>query len=132
VTGGALPASGREVTSTGLPPHVAAALAYLAWWVTGLLFLLLERRSAYVRFHALQAVIGLGAVWALGCACWLLSVPMAFVSARGFQTLIGMALVVWVAGVIPWTVCLRKAWHGERWKLPLAGALAARLVDDGW
>jgi uncharacterized membrane protein len=50
----------EESSSTGLDPHVAAALAYLAGPFSGVLILLAERTSAYVRFHAWQSVIGLG------------------------------------------------------------------------
>ena len=37
-------------TSTGLAPRTAATLAYAAWWMTGLIFWLLEREDRFVRF----------------------------------------------------------------------------------
>ena len=46
---------------TGLTPHVAASLAYLAGPFSGALLLATERESGFVRFHAWQAVVGLGA-----------------------------------------------------------------------
>ena len=50
------------VTSTGLTPRTAATLAYLSWWVTGLVFWLVERQDRFVRFHAAQAMVAFGAI----------------------------------------------------------------------
>ena len=51
-----------EESSTGLTPRVAAVLAYLAGPFSGVLVLLAERTSGFVRFHAWQSVLGLGAL----------------------------------------------------------------------
>ena len=57
-----MPVSGRSGSSfTGLTPHVAASLAYLAGPFSGALLLATETESRFVRFHAWQAVVGLGA-----------------------------------------------------------------------
>ena len=54
-----------ETTSSGLDPQLASALAYLAGWVTGALFLAIEQRHLGVRFHAAQAVVVFGGLSAL-------------------------------------------------------------------
>ena len=38
-------------STTGLTTRTAAVLAYLGWWVTGLIFWAVERRDLQVRFH---------------------------------------------------------------------------------
>ncbi len=43
-------------TQSGLPENVAALLSYVLGWITGLIFLLIDRR-AYVRFHAAQSIV---------------------------------------------------------------------------
>ena len=43
-------------TKSGLPENVAALLSYVLGWVTGLVFLLIDKRP-YVRFHAAQSVV---------------------------------------------------------------------------
>ena len=115
-------------TSTGLDPRVAATLSYLVGWLTGLLFYLLERDNKYVRFHAMQSIVGLGALWALGVSFWILGFLTVFVSATGFRILMWMAEITWLAGVIVWLICLFKAYSGERWKLPIAGDVAERFA----
>jgi uncharacterized membrane protein len=122
------PASGPAASSTGLDPRVAAALAYLVGWLSGLILFLLERDSEYVRFHAMQSIVALGVLWALGVSLWILGFLAVFVSATGFQVLIWLAQAVWAVGLIVWIVCLFKASAGERWKLPVAGEVAERLA----
>ena len=43
-------------TRSGIPENVAAPLSYVLGWITGLIFLLIDKRS-YVRFHAAQSLI---------------------------------------------------------------------------
>jgi uncharacterized membrane protein len=116
-----------QPSSTGLDPNLAAALAYLAWWVTGAAVLALERESAYVRFHAWQSVVALGGVFAIGVALGLAAFLMLSVSAVGFTAVLWLAMAVWGAGLVLWAVCLAKAYAGERWTAPLAGRVAERF-----
>ena len=46
-----------EKTSTGLDANVAAALSYLVGFVTGIIFLLVEKENKFVRFHAMQSTL---------------------------------------------------------------------------
>lgn len=117
-----------EPTSSGLSPVVAAALACLGGWVTGLIFLVVERESRYVRFHAAQAVVGIGGLWAAGVACWVASFLAVFVSATAFRVMMAVAQAFWVVTILVWAVCLYKAYRGEWWKLPYAGNVARRIA----
>lgn len=115
-------------SSTGLTPRTGALLAYLAWWVTGALMLLVERRDRFVRFHAAQSLTGLGAVWLLGAVVYLSAFVLLSVSATWFTTLLWLALGIWAAGVGLWIVCLVKISRGEPWRMPLAAGIADRLA----
>jgi uncharacterized membrane protein len=74
-------------SSSGLDPHVAAMLAYLAWWVTGILFYLIERDNRFVRFHAAQSIVAFGGISILGAVLMMSSFVLLFVWAAGFQVL---------------------------------------------
>jgi uncharacterized membrane protein len=115
-------------SSTGLTPRMAAALAYLAGPFSGALLLATERTSRFVRFHAWQAVFGLGV---LGTAAVLFLI-MAFVtliaSPTAFWAMLWLAAITGVAWVIVWALCLRQAYIGRLWKLPIAGAYAERFA----
>ena len=125
----AMPAREEVASSfTGLTPHVAASLAYLAGPFSGALVLATERESGFVRFHAWQAVVGLGllgvaAVFFLGLAFVLL-----IVSPRAFWVMLWLAAATGAAWVGVWALCVFNAYKGRLWKLPLAGAYAERLV----
>lgn len=114
-------------TSTGLDPRMAAALAYLAWWLTGALFLSLEPTHRFVRFHARQALVVFGLVSVVGVALWLASLVAMFASPVLFQVTALLAPVVWGVGLALWAACVAQAARGKWWVVPIIGSwLAAR------
>lgn len=44
-------------SSTGMKENVAGLLCYPVGWITGLIFILIEKESRFVRFHATQSII---------------------------------------------------------------------------
>src|SRR6516164_9964351 len=63
------PELGPKSTSTGLPSNVAAALACIPL-IGGIIFYIVEKHDAFVRFYAMQSII-FGIAWILisiGCA----------------------------------------------------------------
>ena len=115
-----------QPSSTGLDRNIAAALAYLAGPVSGLLIMVLERSSRFVRFHAMQSIVGLGGLWLLAGAFGLLAGLAVFVSATGFFVLLYAAWLTGGAWIVVWIICLVKAFTGQWWKLPVAGEYAER------
>lgn len=115
-------------SSTGLDPHVAAALAYLAGPFSGVLILLVERANGYVRFHAWQAIIGLGGLGLLSAATLVFSFLTLLLSPFVFTVMYRVSEVVAIVWVVAWIVCLVKAFTGERWEMPFAGRYAERLA----
>jgi uncharacterized membrane protein len=113
-------------SSTGLTPQMAAVLAYLAGPLSGALLLGVEQTSRFVRFHAFQALVGLGT---LGVAA-LLFLGLAFllllVSPVAFWTMLWFSAATAVAWLCVWAVCLFQAYKGRIWKLPVAGIYAER------
>ncbi len=121
----------RAASTTGLEPSFAAALAYLAGPFSGLIMLLAEPTNQYVRFHAWQAFLGLGALGLLAALCLLSAFLGLFLSPSMFRTLNILSAVLAVAWLIAWALCLVKAFGGNAWKLPLVGAWAERRVLKG-
>jgi uncharacterized membrane protein len=125
---GARPSPGGAST-TGLDPHVAAALSYLAGPFSGVLLLLAERTNPHVRFHAWQSLVALGGLWVLGLVLYLLAFAALFVSATAFRLLLWLAVLVWAGWVVLWVICLVKAYRGEPFRLPLVAGFAERRAD---
>ena len=118
----------REPSSTGLDAHVAATLAYLAGPFSGILVLLAEQTSPYVRFHAWQSVLGLGGLGLIVVLLLGLAFASVMVSATAFRVLLIVSWTAWLLWIVCWAVCLVKAFTRRRWKLPIAGTYAERLT----
>jgi uncharacterized membrane protein len=124
----ARPASTPRASSTGLEPRTASVLAYLAGPFSGALILLAESANDDVRFHAWQSIVGLGGLGLAVLASYILAFIAIFVSAAAVSLMVGVATVIWIVLAMVWALCLWKAWSGGRWKLPLAGDYAERLL----
>lgn len=118
-------------SSTGLPSHVAAPLAYAGWWLTGLVFWFVERRDAYVRFHAAQSVAAFGIIAALIAGFCLMAVASLSFLPNAFTPFLWAAAGTWLAGVLLWGLSMWKAARGSAWRIPLAADLADRMVGPG-
>ena len=53
-----------DVSSTNLEPNVAGLLCYLGTWITGIIFILIEQKNRFVRFHAIQSIAIFGMLMA--------------------------------------------------------------------
>ena len=62
------PELGPKSTSTGLPSNVAAALACIPL-IGGIIFYIVEKHDAFVRFYAMQSIIFGGAWLLFNIAC---------------------------------------------------------------
>ncbi len=108
-------------SSTGLKANVAALIAYFGWWVTGIIFLVLEKKSQFVRFHAAQSIVVFGAVSILN---FILNIAF-----RRFWIIGGLlSAVIWIAGLALWVFLMYKAYQGENYKLPIAGDIASSIA----
>ena len=102
-------------SSTGLSENLAATLCYVLGWLTGLIFLLVEKQSGFVRFHAMQSLMTFGLLSIAGFVVSFLPGIGAFLS-----SLVGLLTLVL------WLVLIFKAWTGERYKLPMIGEEAEK------
>jgi uncharacterized membrane protein len=105
-----------EVSTLDLEPNVAGLLCYVGGWISGVIFLLLEQKNKFIRFHAIQSIIVFGALHLAGII--LGNIP--FVGLF-FGPAIG------VLGFILWIVLMVKAYHYQLYRVPWAGDLADKL-----
>ena len=47
-------------SSTGLKPNDAGLLCYVGIWISGIVFLIIEKKNTLVRFHAMQSLVCFG------------------------------------------------------------------------
>lgn len=105
-------------SSTNMQENVAALLCYLATFVTGIIFILIEKKSNFVRFHAMQSIVFFGAIWVLGFVVDY--VPYIGWLIRSLLSLLGF---------IMWIVFMIKAYQKEYFKFPIVGQIAEDFVN---
>ncbi len=117
-----------ESTSTGVDARLTSVLCYAGWWVTGLVFLFVERRHRGVRFHAAQSLLVFGTLSAVMLVSGGASAVAFLVEGPSFRMLQAAGNLVWIAAVALWLILLVRTWRGETWRLPLVADLADRLA----
>jgi uncharacterized membrane protein len=112
---------------TGLEENVAGLLCYVLWWLTGLIFILIDKRP-FVRFHAAQSLVTFGAIVAAYIVLGILGAASAF----GGWLVALMSILMWgvlgLGSFVIWILCMVKAYQGQRFKLPVVGDIAEKIA----
>lgn len=119
--------SGPGTPITGaMASATAAGLSYLLGFVTGIIFLVSEKRDPLVRFSAAQSVL----LSVASIAVWI-----AFSIVAGFLVAIRLWFLLFPLGAIirlalfgVWLWVMIRAFQGRRVALPLIGDMAQRLA----
>jgi len=104
-------------SSTGLDQNVAGLLCYLAGFITGIIFIVLEKKSRFVRFHAMQSIV-------LSAAIVIINFVAGLIPFLGFV----LQLIIELLGFILWIVMMVKAYNKEMYKLPIIGDLSENYI----
>ena len=99
----------KEQSSTGLDENVAGFLCYLFVFITGIVFLVVEKKSSFVKFHAKQSTIAFLILFVI-------------ILILGWIPIIGILIVI--SSLILWLILMIKALRGERYMLPIVGKMA--------
>lgn len=94
-----------------------AAASYLMGFITGVIFLLLEKESKFVRFHAMQSTILFGGIF-------IINIALGFIPILGWLAGLLLSLFAFVM----WIVCMWKSFQGEMYKVPYVGDLAEKQL----
>jgi uncharacterized membrane protein len=130
---GAAASSGAPAgAQSGLAENVASGLCYVLGWLTGLIFLLIDKRPS-VRFHAAQSIVVFGGLHILRV---ILGVVFGFGMFGGWwgghMMTFGLAgLVFGCLGLLTfilWIVLMVKGFQGEKFRVPMAADFAEQLV----
>lgn len=105
-------------TQSGLDENLAGALCYIVGFITGIIFLLIEKENRFVRFHALQSIITFVAIFAV-------SIVLSFIPIIGWI----LSLLIAPVSFGLWLFLMWKAYKGETFKLPFVGEMAAKQLE---
>jgi uncharacterized membrane protein len=116
------PAAGTSGdSSTGLKANIAGLLCYLGGWVTGIIFLVIEKKSSFVKFHAAQSIVVFGTISILNFFLGILLNRIWFLG-------VFLNAIIGLAAFILWVYLMYKAYQGQTVKLPIAGDIAQGIV----
>ena len=107
----------KKKTVLGIDQNLEAVLCYVIGWVTGIVFLVLEKENKFVRFHATQSLIVFLGLFIIGVVF-------------GFIPIIGwiISILLTPVGIVLWIILMFKAFQGEMYRLPVVGDIAAEQV----
>ena len=100
---------GKEQSSTGLEENIAGFFCYLLGFVTGIVFLVVEKKSSFVKFHAKQSTITFLGLFVI-------------ILVMGWIPVLGT--LVWIFTLILWLILMIEALQGKRYSLPIVGKMA--------
>src|ERR1700734_3635871 len=113
--------------TSGLQENVAGLLCYLLGWLTGIIFLLIDRRP-FVRFHAAQSIVVFGALTIIR---FLL--VFGFFGGRyfGFFSFVGLlSLLVSLVTLGAWLTLMTLAYLGKWYEVPVAAGIAKSIAGN--
>ena len=113
--------------ASGLTENVAGLLCYLVGWITGIIFLLIDKRP-FVRFHAAQSIVVFGALTIIH---WVLAFGWFGIHFYGFFSLWALvSLLVNLLAFIAWIVLMITAYQGKRLEVPIAAGIAKSIAGN--
>jgi uncharacterized membrane protein len=109
--------------STGGTPAASNAktnviLAYLFWWITGLIFLFVGKDNPDVKWNAAQSVVVLGGIWVIGIIVSFIFAPVGY--------------LIYLVGVVYWIIFLIGAFNyqGGHIKAPGIAQFTDQLTES--
>jgi uncharacterized membrane protein len=114
--------------SSGLEENMASALCYLAGWLTGVIFLVLEpyNKNKTIRFHAFQSIFWNIAIIPLYIVIGILSFVLHYIPVIGALVIMLIYALMGFGMFGLWLFLMYKAYNKEKFVLPIVGPLAEK------
>lgn len=109
------PAGGTPAASNS---KTNVILAYLLWWITGLIFLFVAKDDPDVKWNAAQSVVVLGGIWLIGLIVSIIFAPVGY--------------LIYLVAFVYWIIFLIGAFNyqGGHIKAPGIGQYTDQLTDQ--
>ncbi len=117
-------------SSTGLSANVAGLLCYVLGWVTGIVFVVLEKKSGFVKFHAWQSIMTFGVLTQVQLFLLLMGGIAGATFAPGLWSFaLVLTLIVGILMFVLWIILIVQAGTGKMWRVPIAGDWAEKQAS---
>ncbi|MGM0603501.1 MAG: DUF4870 domain-containing protein [Bacillota bacterium] len=107
----------HKKTTLGIDENIESMLCYLGIWITGIIFLFLEKENNHVRFNAMQSLLTFFSLFIMSAL--IVIIPVIGPILSGILTLVGTFI---------WLLMLYKTYNGELYKLPFVGNIAEDMI----
>ncbi len=107
-------ASASSTSGSGLEPNIAGLLCWLFAPVSSIIFLVVEKDSKFVKFHAWESMIWTLAGYAIAFVLYTVVTIVTLGLGACCAPILFLPVVVNIIGAI-------KAYNNEMWKLPVIG-----------
>ena len=118
-------------SSTGLASNVAGALSYVLGPITGIAFLVMEKQSRFVRFHAMQSTLVGVALVVFNVVINVVQAVLVRIPFIGWLFALGLAMIIGLASLCLWLALMYQAYVGKEWELPIVGEHARKFAEGG-
>ncbi len=115
-----------EKTSLGMDENIEGLLCYVLGWITGIVFLVLEKDNKFVRFHAMQSI---ATFLPLSIIAWIIGSIFVWLPFFGWAIAGMISTLIWILMLILWLILMFKAYQGEMYKLPVVGDFAENQIQ---
>jgi uncharacterized membrane protein len=122
----ATPVTVAAPSSDGLAENVAGLLCYVLGFLTGIIFLLIDKRP-FVKFHAAQSIVVFGAIFVLRIGLSLMAGMTGGLLGYGTFGLLSIGLSLLT--LVLWVLLMLKAYQHELFKLPIAAPIAEGIAN---
>ena|SRR5438093_3134616 len=117
----------QPASQGGIDKKTGSWLAYLLWWVTGVIMLFVGKNDPDVKYHAAQSIILFGSYSVIQIILRILG------GIEAVGLIIGIiSLLLWIGAVIFWIILLVKAFqgNGQRFQVPLLGGVITPYAEQ--
>jgi uncharacterized membrane protein len=121
------PAVAVPAGTTGLQENVAGMLCYLLGWLTGIIFLVIDKRPL-VRFHAAQSIVVFGALFLLRIILTFGIMGTGFFGIFALWTLVSVLLSI--VTLVAWIALMVLTYQGKRTEVPIAAGIAKSIAGN--
>ena len=104
-------------SSTGLDENMAGLLCYALGWLLGLVFLLLEKDSKFVKYHGLQSLI------------IFLGLTVVSMIVGRIPVINLLSPILGLAGFVAWIYTMVKAYQGEWTEIPYISDIVKKQLN---
>lgn len=129
-----------------LEPKLAGLICYAGFWVTGIIFLIIEKKNKAVRFYAMQSLVVFGILniiwgipWSIAnsieASLWPIPGGSYSLTQLALNVIDITATIIWaiffIIWWVYWGVLMYQAYHNKQYKVGLfkLGDLAEKLIN---